>query len=99
MLIAREIEPAGGKSDIGARGKVQIFSALVENGVARIADRGGNLRDFRAVERINENRAQVALEKFRICEPLAVGRPGDSELHARIFEAIEIDFDGRALFD
>ena len=69
------LEPTGLRTDVRAREEVEILAARVERGRDGVRHAVGDLRRLSVGDRVDEDRAQVAVEALRVRDPARVGRP------------------------
>src|SRR5262249_39628949 len=96
VRIARHIEPEDTRADVRARREVELFAVLVENRMACVTQAIGDLLSPGFFERIDEDGAVPGLERLRVHDPPAVGRPVEV---ARETAANAVDLYGHPLID
>ncbi len=84
---------------VGAGGEIKILPRAVECRVQRVTHPVGYLVGLARVERVNEDRAQVILQLFRICDPAAVRRPRRGHEDERVLVSVCINLYRGSFFD
>ena len=94
------------RARVGAGGEVQVFAVLVEDRAFGVAHAVGHLRGLAVRQRVEINRPHMALQRFRVRQPLAVRRPRGGQsiavgvvirLHQHRFLLLQVDIEEMAV--
>src|SRR5258708_15212208 len=99
MLVAGHIQAAGCRSVIGAGGKVQVLSVLVEGGMTRVTHAIGDLRALAVSQRINVNDVQAVGQILCESDPLGIRRPREAAIQLVVIIGIDLGPLSRAYFN